>query len=192
MKRLQRFVLGGLLGAGALQTGHTLVASPAANGNGKRATVDQSNGLLHTERTFYFNARAPIALAGPLFGADKEKVWAPDWNPEFAWPEPPNDREGMVFSVVRGARTAIWINTCLDLKNGRVQYAYFIPNTLVTLIDIKLTPNGDTTLVEVTYERTALDARQNAQVREMAELDGQAGPEWERQINNYLETAAGK
>lgn len=50
----------------------------------------------------------------------------------------------------------------------------------------ELTPSGRATLVAVTYERTALDDTANAIVRDMAARDKLAGPEWGKQINDYL------
>jgi hypothetical protein len=142
--------------------------------------------VLHTREQFALIANAPFELAWPLFGAHRERDWAPDWNPSFVWPEKPLDREGMVFSVRRGDQTAIWVNTVFDQAVRRVQYVYLIPDVLVTVITLKLEPNGDSTNVEVVYERTALAAAANETVRDMAASDRLAGKEWSRQINTYL------
>ena len=142
--------------------------------------------VLHTRERFGLIANAPFELAWPLFGAHKERDWAPDWNPSFVWPEKPADREGMVFAVRHGGRTAIWVNTVFDATLRRIQYVYLIPNVLVTVITLKLEPNGDSTNVEVVYERTALAAAANEIVRNMAASDRVAGEEWSRQINTYL------
>lgn len=61
-----------------------------------------------------------------------------------------------------------------------------IPDALVTLITIRLTPQGDTTHVAVEYQRTALRDEAHADVRRLAERDRRSGPEWEEQINEYL------
>ena len=57
---------------------------------------------------------------------------------------------------------------------------------LVTVITLKLEPNGDSTNVEVVYERTALAEAANKIVRDMAAGDRVAGKEWSEQINTYL------
>jgi hypothetical protein len=57
---------------------------------------------------------------------------------------------------------------------------------LVTVITLKLEPNGDSTNVEVVYERTALAEAANDIVRDMAASDRVAGKEWSQQINTYL------
>ena len=142
--------------------------------------------LWHTERTFEFTVNASIATVAPLFGADRERAWAPDWNPQFVWPAEVHDRQGMVFTVAHGHRTATWVNTCFDLQNGRVQYVYVLPEVLVTVITLRITPEGKRTHVAVAYDRTALNSEANEIVRKMAEDDGHSGPEWGGQINRYL------
>jgi hypothetical protein len=140
----------------------------------------------HSERTFEFTAEAPLADVAPLFGAHRERLWAPHWDPRFIWPAHPEDRPGMVFTVSGAQGTAIWINTCLDLQRGRVQYAYVLENAMTTLITLSLTPRGGHTHVAVSYERTALEPRADAWVARMAEEDAKAGQEWSEQINGYL------
>jgi hypothetical protein len=145
-----------------------------------------SSGLLHTREQFSLVANASFEIAWPLFGADKERAWAPDWEPVFLWPEKALDQEGMVFKIRLGDRHAVWVNTTLDRVAGRVQYVYVIPDVVLTVITLQLAPNGGATSVEVVYERTALSSAANESVREMAARDSIAGMEWSRQINGYL------
>ena len=146
-----------------------------------------NGGRAHTEETFSFVANGPMERVAPLFGADKERMWAPGWSPEFIYPVPAADKEGMVFTVAHDHRHAAWVNTEFDLKNGRIQYAYVIPDALVTVITIRLTPRGDKTNVEVAYDRTALSAKADAHVQHLSEGDGKSGPEWAAQVNGWLE-----
>ncbi len=122
----------------------------------------------------------------PLFGANKERAWSPQWDPQFIRPLPAADMQGMVFTVRHGDLQAIWVNTEFDLKNGRIQYAYFIPDALVTVITLKLTPEGKQTKVEVEYDRTALTEEADSHVLQLAEKDRTSGADWENQINSYL------
>lgn len=151
-------------------------------------------GLTHAEKRFEFVANAPMEVVAPLFGAWKERGWAPGWAPEFVWPALNGaradaeqvDRAGMVFKIAHGHTHAVWVNTAFDLRGGRIQYAYVIPDAMVTLITLRLTPEGERTRVEVEYDRTALSAELNAHVEQMADGDAKAGPEWEQQIDRYL------
>jgi hypothetical protein len=143
----------------------------------------------HTEEKFAFTARGRMEEVAPLFGADKERVWSPGWNPQFVHPAPAGDKQGMVFTVAHEHLKAAWVNTEFDLKNGRIQYVYMIPDALVTVITLQLRPDGDRTQVEVEYDRTALSAEADAHVRHMANGDRTSGPEWEKQVNEYLTRA---
>ncbi|HEX3396873.1 MAG TPA: hypothetical protein VHS76_09235 [Steroidobacteraceae bacterium] len=142
--------------------------------------------VLHTREQFALIANAPFDLAWPLFGAHRERDWAPGWNPSFVWPERPADREGMVFEVGRGDTAAIWVNTVFDPTARSIQYVCLMPHVLVTVITLKLEPKGHSMSIEVVYERTALAEAANEIVRDMAAGDRVAGEEWSLQINTYL------
>lgn len=148
--------------------------------------TSQTGACAHSEEKFSFTANASVDRVVPLFGADKERVWAPKWNPQFIHPSPAADVQGMVFTIAHHHLTATWVNTEFDLANGRVQYVYVVPEIMLTVITLEVKPEGDRTYVEVEYDRTALTPDADARVREMAAQDRVSGPEWENQINQYL------
>jgi hypothetical protein len=156
----------------------------AINGHGGVSLADSER--VHTEEKFAFTANAAMEQVAPLFGAEKERVWAPDWNPQFIHPLPAGDEEGMVFAVAHQHLKSTWVNTEYDTKDGRFQYVYLIPNTMVTMITIRLTPQENKTRVDVDYQRTALDPEANSHVRHMADGDRNAGPDWDKWMNGYL------
>lgn len=145
-----------------------------------------SAAALHTREEFSVVANAPFEVAWPLFGADKERTWAADWDPVFLWPDKAFDQQGMVFKVRQGARSAVWVNTAFDRTARRIQYVYLIPDVVVTVITLNLMPDRRSTIVEVVYERTALSETANEIVKAMAAKDRLAGPEWSGQINRHL------
>jgi hypothetical protein len=142
--------------------------------------------LLHTREQFSLVANAPFEIAWPLFGAEKERAWAPDWEPDFLWPEKAFDQEGMVFTVRHEGRNSVWVNTAFDPMARRIQYVYVIPDVVVTVITLMLTPERRSTTIDVVYERTALADSANEIVRAMAARDRVAGKEWSQQINAHL------
>jgi hypothetical protein len=73
---------------------------------------------------------------------------------------------------------------------GRVHYVYILPDVMVAQIEFKLTPEGGRTRVQATYDRTALTVAENRHVQEMADHDSRSGPEWQAQINAFLQTTA--
>jgi hypothetical protein len=69
-----------------------------------------------------------------------------------------------------------------------MEYVYFIPDILVTSIDVHLTlVDKTTTRVDVTYVRTALQASANEHVRDLGEKDRESGPEWQQAIETYFQ-----
>lgn len=182
-----RFVIG--LGCGLFIGCLPLIVThfhAAARGLHGQSTSNAGQARLHTEEKFSFTADAPIDRVFPLFGAEQERVWAPHWDPHFVHPIPAADRPGMVFTVAHGHLHAAWVNTQFDRETGKVQYVYTIPDHLVTVITLNVKPDGNQTRVEVEYHRTSLIPEADALVEEMAKQDRTSGPEWEKQINEYL------
>jgi hypothetical protein len=161
----------------AFLAGVAIVSSPA---------LPATEARVHTHASFEFVADASIETVFPLFGAERERVWAPDWDPRFVWPPVALDQEGMVFSVAHGERNAVWVNTVFDRSGHRAQYVYVLPDHFVTVIDVRLTAQQESARVDVTYERTALSAEADPIVRRMGDHDGASGPAWSAQINAYL------
>src|ERR1017187_8485310 len=111
---------------------------------------------LHTRTEFSFTVDAPFDQVAPLFGANEERKWAPDWNPQFIYPIPAHDQQGMVFTVPKGQFASVRVNTAFDLAAGHIQYAYVRNDAMTTLIDIRLTRVSERkTAITVVYERTA-------------------------------------
>jgi len=152
-----------------------------------------AGALTHTRTEFRFTANASMEQVAPLFGANEERKWSPDWDPQFLYPQPTHDQSGMVFKIMHGQQEAIWVNTAFDLADGHIQYAYVLNDAMATLIDIHLTPeSAQKTGVTVVYERTALIPEANEHVQHFAKGDERAGEEWEDAINGYLAKAGTK
>ncbi len=142
---------------------------------------------LHVRSTFSFEVPAPPELVAPLFGAHRERAWEEDWDPQFVYPQPAEDRAGEVFTVTHGGHTSIWVNAAFDLQKGHIQYVNVVPGIMAVSIDIQAIAIGTSnTRVEVTYERTALSAEANDRVRQSGELDRGAAAHWQRAIEECL------
>ncbi|MFI5116277.1 MAG: hypothetical protein ACHP8B_06215 [Terriglobales bacterium] len=142
---------------------------------------------LHTRTEFSFTVAAPFDQVAPLFGANEERKWAQDWNPQFVYPDPAHDEQGMVFKVAHGHYSSVWVNTALDLAAGHIQYAYVLNDAMAVLIDIHLTrESGQKTGVTVVYERTALMPEANEHVQRFTKDDAGAGKEWGDAISSYF------
>jgi hypothetical protein len=145
---------------------------------------------VHVRNSFQLLVRAPLARAATLFGPDGERCWAgPHWNPEFLYPQPGKDVQGAVFTIQHGPHKSVWVNTLFDPSAGLMQYVSFIPETLVSTVDVRLTAvDLSSTSVKVTYARTALDAAANDEVEALGKRDRESGPEWQQAIEKCLAT----
>ena len=160
------------------------------------ATTGQAQGKssdapVRTHEEFTFVVSAPYTDVFPLFGADKERVWADGFDPQFLYPVPPHDEMGMVFTTVQDGLSRLWVNTAFDPASGHVQYVYWIADVMTALIDIHVANSGaSATQVHVVYERTALRPEASDQVIHMAHADANSGPHWAQMINKSLHAAS--
>ena len=146
-----------------------------------------SAALAHTRTEFKITVDAPFEQTAPLFGANEERKWAPDWNPQFVYPSPAHDQPGMVFQVAHEHFSSVWINTAFDLAAGHIQYAYVLNDAMTTLIDIHLTRETvQKTGLTVVYERTALFPEANEHVQHFTKGDEKSGKEWSDALSRYF------
>jgi hypothetical protein len=143
---------------------------------------------LHIQTKFDLLVHAPYAVAAPLFGPEGERAWAgKSWDPQFIHPQPAADVEGAVFTLRHGSHSATWVNTLYDVDGRHFQYVYFLPEIMVTVIDVRFTLiSADLTGVNVVYTRTALSPQANVHVTAMSEGDKTAGKEWQQAIDDYF------
>lgn len=143
---------------------------------------------MHLQTTFSLIVHAPYIETAPLFGPNGERAWAgKHWDPQFLHPQPGRDEEGAVFTIRHGGLSAVWVNTLFDTSGRHFQYVYFLPDLMVTVIDVRFkVMDAATTGVNVTYTRTAITAEGNEHVAAMSENDRAAGPDWQKAIDAYL------
>jgi hypothetical protein len=144
--------------------------------------------LAHVRNSFSIAVHTNAKDAAPLFGPEGERAWSgPEWNPQFLYPFPGKDIPGAVFKISHGSHDSVWVNTRFDVAAGRIQYAVFIPDAMVTTVSLEVTATSPSeTRVTVTYERTALTPEANQRVETLGKRDAIMGPEWERSINKLL------
>ena len=153
--------------------------------------------LAHGRTSFSFTVAAPKERVFPLFGGSGERSWGDSghgnpWDPHFIWPRPEQDVEGEVFTIthVHGPfhrKTATWINTAFDFASGHIQYVYFVPDSMVTRIDLQVTAaDAGNTKVDVIYDQTALTPSVNASIEERTEHGADMAREWKEQVTAAL------
>jgi hypothetical protein len=171
--------------AAAAALGISSLAQPALGQSGASASQ-----LLRTQTAFDIVVHLPYADAAPLFGPEGERPWAgKHWDPRFLYPQPAHDEQGAVFTVHHGSVTAVWVNTLFDLEARHFQYVYFIPDIMVTTIDVRFTSSdAGSTGVHVVYTRTALTPEGDDHVATLTAADKTAGHDWQSAIDAYLAT----
>jgi hypothetical protein len=138
--------------------------------------------LIQEARSFGFDLSAPVVEATPLFGPVREREWSPDWKPQFIHPAEPAQREGAVFTTATKAGVRLWVMTEYDPQVGRVAYLVTDPD-VVTEIEISVVSTGErASRATVTYRRSALTERGNAQVRALT-------PQWAAQEAHHWHAA---
>jgi len=144
--------------------------------------------VAHVKNGFELIVRAPYEKVFPLFGAHGERAWGgDDWDPHFLHPQPAQDVEGEVFTVVHGHTHATWVNTAFDPASGHVQYVYVVPDAQAVRIDIHLLKRDSAnTGVNVVYERTSLNAGLNEHITKLGKKDAQSAAEWQSAIEASL------
>jgi hypothetical protein len=162
----------------------SMAAPQAATGTGSGL----EGKLMHVETTFKVVVHAPYAETAELFGPEGERAWAgKHWDPQFLHPLPGRDEEGAVFTIKHGSLSAVWVVARHDVGGRHFQYVYFIPDVMVTTIDVRFQPlDPTTTQVTVTYARTAISPDGEAHVKAMSEGDQTAGKDWQESIDKYL------
>jgi hypothetical protein len=152
--------------------------------------------LLRTSTSFSLIVPASYEKTAPLFGPEGERAWAgKHWDPQFIYPQPAHDEPGAVFTIShrQGALKAVWVTTQFDANARHFQYVYFMPDLMVTMIDVRFkVVSPDRTGVNVVYTRTALTAEGNEHVTAMTDGDQTAGKEWQAAIDEYLSPSHAK
>lgn len=167
-----------------------LLAALAWNSASLSAQTDKE-ARMHIETSFDLVIHSPYPEAAVLFGPEGERPWAGDqWNPQFIHPLPARDVQGAVFMVNHDPLRAVWVTTQADLTARHFQYVYFLPELMVTTIDVRFEPEDDKTSVHVSYARTAISPEGDHHVAAMSEIDRRAGSEWQKAIDHYLESRA--
>jgi hypothetical protein len=144
--------------------------------------------LMHTETAFDLVVYASYTETAPLFGPEGERAWAgKHWDPQFIYPLPARDVGGAVFTIKHGPFNATWVTTIFDMEARHFQYVYFLPDLMVTTIDVYFKPaDAASTQVKVVYTRTALTLAGNEHVTAMSEGDKSSGKGWQQAIDAYL------
>jgi hypothetical protein len=113
-----------------------------------------SHSSLRVQRRGRLRLRGAPADVVPLFTAEGERRWVPDWEPSFPLPDHVHER-GEVWTTTAAAGTTIWLTA--DRRADGVLLARVTPDVAAGLVEVTCRPGLDgTTDVDVAYDVTAL------------------------------------
>jgi len=123
---------------------------------------------LHVEHTGNFVLPLGVDEAFPLFSAEGERRWVPDWSPTYLHPAESSIDAGTVFRTTHGGEDTIWLVLRYEPTDAIAEYARLTPGSRVGTVRVQCEalPDG-TTRVAVTYTLTALAEPGNAVLRKL-------------------------
>lgn len=147
-------------------------------------------GLKQAKRTGVLHLNGTPDEVYPLFTAQGELRWLPNWDPELIYPDQEETEEGTIFisSHAPDVKT-YWLTISYDPETRRTIYANVMPDIWIMRLDIACDPGpNDTTTASMTYTLTGLSETGNKVVEQMfGEEAFQARTrQMEQWINHYL------
>lgn len=121
--------------------------------------VDVSSNKMVTEpmtsvsHTHTIMVDYPVKQAAKLFTAIGEVYWTPNWSPKLIKGDGFSKND--IFLNTDDNNTIFIVNE-YDEDNGYVAYSRIAPGVSAGTIEIHITPKGDSSAVEITYNLTAL------------------------------------
>ena len=110
----------------------------------------------------------PPAEAFRLFTPRGERDWAHGWDPRFPSPAVDDTEPGTVFETSAHGQHTIWLVTGRE-AGKRISYARVSPGDRAGTVTVTLSPAGQHSEVEVTYELTALTGAAERHLTEFAD-----------------------
>jgi hypothetical protein len=125
------------------------------------------------------------ATAFVHFTPEGERLWVPDWTPEYLHPRDGALVPGLRFRTRHGGEETLWLVADLDVVRGRVTYVRITPGSRYGTVSVRVTPSTPhESVVEVGYSLTPLSLEGEAKVAALLSNEGFAEMlrEWQERI----------
>jgi hypothetical protein len=127
----------------------------------------------------------PPGEAFRLFTPRGEQDWAHGWHPRFPAPAPDDTVPGTVFETSAHGQHTTWLVT--DCQPGKhISYARVTPGHQAGTVTVTISPIGQHSEVEVTYQLTALTGPAGDKLREFADGYPAYLQSWQDAITAWL------
>ena len=130
----------------------------------------------------------PPGEAFRLFTPRGEQDWAHGWHPRFPALAPDDTEPGTVFETSAHGQHTIWLVTGRE-PGRRICYARVTPGDQAGTVTVAVSPAGQHSEVEVTYELTALTSLAAQKLTEFAGGYAAYLQSWEDAIVAWLRSA---
>ncbi len=131
----------------------------------------------------------PPSEAFRLFTARGEQDWVHGWHPHFPAPTPDDTEPGIVFETNAHDQHTIWLVTERQPAK-RIAYARVTPEVQAGTVTVVITPDGEHSEVEVTYQLTALSPAASDKLDEFAADYPAYIRSWQDGITAWLHSGA--
>ncbi|WP_018152211.1 SRPBCC family protein [Leeia oryzae] len=121
---------------------------------------------LHEHVTHRIELPMPIEACFPLFTAQGETLWVPDWHPVYVYPADGHTTQGMVFITGQCDETTYWTMVDYDPLHHFSRYARVTPGSRSVMVEVRCEAVAEnTTAVQVSYTLTGLSEAGNQSIR---------------------------
>ena len=135
-----------------------------------------------------FQVALPTGEAFRLFTPRGERDWVHGWDPRFPAPAVDDTEPGTVFETSTHEEHTIWLVTSRE-AGKRISYARVTPGDRAGRVTVTVSPAGQHSEVEVTYELTALTSRAEHHLAEFADGYPAYLRSWEVAITAWIRSA---
>jgi Polyketide cyclase / dehydrase and lipid transport len=130
----------------------------------------------------------PPSDAFRLFTPRGEQDWAHGWHPHFPAQADDDTEPGTVFETSAHGQHTVWLVT--DRQPGRhISYARVTPGDSAGTVAVTVSPAGQHSEVEVTYQLTALAGAASEKLRDFADGYPAYLQSWQDAISAWMESS---
>src|SRR5215212_3608838 len=113
----------------------------------------------HISLSGNIHVAAPAADALHFFTPEGERLWVPDWQPEYLHPADGALAEGLTFRTRHGGEATLWLVARCDRAAGAIDYVRVTPDSRIGTVSVRLSDGGrSATNAGIAYSLTSLSA----------------------------------
>jgi MOSC domain-containing protein YiiM len=130
----------------------------------------------------------PVAQAFPLFTPDGERLWVPDFDPEYLHPLSGEQGPGAIFTTAHGGEDTLWMVLRFSPSDGVAEYARVTPGSRRGTVHVALQAlDPVTSQVTVTYDLTSTSEAGDEKLAAFTDAAfAEMLSDWEQKIDRAL------